>query len=88
MLDAILQLMAKRSMVTVGEVATELSISAELAEKLFFELERHGYLKCVNSACDQPCGACAAKEACRFFRAPKLWTFTEKGMEASRRLSQ
>ena len=37
MLDAILQLMAKRSMVTVGEVATELSISAGLAEKLFFE---------------------------------------------------
>ncbi len=88
MLDAVLQLMTKRSMVTVGEVATELTISAELIEKPFFELERRGYLKCVSSACDQPCGACAAKEACRFFREPKLWTFTEKGMVASRRLSQ
>jgi len=88
MLDAILQLAAKRSMVTVGEVARELTISAELAKHLFFELERQGYLKCVNSACDTPCGNCAAKEACRFFRGPRLWTFTEKGMEASRRRSE
>ncbi len=86
MLDAILQMAAQRSMVTIGDVACELSISAELARDLFLELERRGYLKSVNFACDKPCGSCPAREACRFFREPKLWAFTEKGMLASRRL--
>ncbi len=87
MLDAILKLAAKRSVVTQGDVARELSISPALAKTLFFELERQGYLKSVSAPCDTPCGDCAAKEACRFFKGPPLWTFTEKGMAASRRLS-
>jgi hypothetical protein len=87
MLNAILQLAAKRSMVTVDEVARELSVSAELAKELFVELERQGYLKCANSPCDTPCGGCVAKEACRFFQEPRLWTFTERGALTARRLS-
>ena len=88
MLDAILRLAAQGGMVTVNEVARKLAISPQLAESLFFELERQGYLKHVSTACDAPCGACAAKEACRFFKEPRLWTFTEKGVLAVRRLSE
>ncbi|MEK4034971.1 hypothetical protein WOC76_08890 [Methylocystis sp. IM3] len=88
MLDVILRLAAKRSVISQGDVARDLSISPGLAKTLFFELERQGYLKSVSAPCDTPCGDCAAKEACRFFKAPPLWAFTEKGIAAARRLSK
>lgn len=84
MFDAILRLGAEKGVVTLDDVAARLAISADLAERLFFELERRGYLKNL-SACHAPCGHCPAKEACRALREPRLWTFTEKGAQACRR---
>jgi hypothetical protein len=87
MLAAILKMAAKRSTVTVGEVARELSIDAALAERLFSELERQGYLKSVAPGCGTSCGACATSQACGLFRGLRLWTFTKKGALAAGRLS-
>lgn len=87
MLGAILKSAAKRGTVTISEVARDLSIDAELAERLFFELERQGYLKSVGADCGVSCGACAASQACGVLRGLRLWAFTEKGATAARRLS-
>lgn len=87
MLHAILQLTAKRGTVTFEEVARELSISAALAESLFVELERHGYLKSIAPACGVSCGGCGASKSCGFLKGLRLWAFTEKGAAAARRLA-
>jgi hypothetical protein len=87
MLAAILKLAAERGSVTTGEVARELSIDATLAETLFTELERQGYLKSLTPGCGESCGGCSRATACGLPRGLRLWTFTRKGAVASGRLS-
>lgn len=88
MLAAILELAAERGTVTISEVARELSIDAALAETLFSELERQGYLKSVGSDCNAYCGACSKSRACTFFKGLRVWTFTKRGAETARALSR
>lgn len=87
MFDAILRLGAEKGVITLDEVATRLAIGADLAERLFFELERRGYLKNL-SACHAPCGHCPVAGTCHALREPRLWTFTEKGAQACRRVKE
>jgi hypothetical protein len=87
MLAAILEMAAKKGTVTIGEVAREFSIDPALAEKLFSELERQGYLKSVAPDCSASCGACARLQACTFFKGLRLWMFTKKGAAVAARSS-
>ena len=83
MLAAILKMAAKGGAVTTGEVARAFSIDAALAETLFRELERQGYLKAVATGCGNACGGCAAP--CGSHSGLRLWTFTGKGASAAAR---
>jgi len=90
MLAAILKMAAEGGAVTTGEVARAFSIDAALAETLFRELERQGYLKAVATGCGQACGGlgkscggCAAP--CGSHSGLRLWTFTGKGASAAAR---
>ncbi len=87
MLAAILKLAAERGSVTISEVARELSIDAALAETLFSELERHGYLKSMTPQCEGPCAACSKSRGCGLLGGLRLWTFTKKGALAAGRAS-
>ena len=62
MLAAILKMAAERGTVTISEVARGLSIDVALAERLFYELERQGYLKSIASDCNASCGACCRSQ--------------------------
>jgi len=84
MFDAILRLGAQKGAISVGDVALTLSISPDLAKRLFHELESRGYLTSAD-ACRTPCGGCAVKDSCSAPGAPRLWRFTEKGLRAGRR---
>jgi predicted ArsR family transcriptional regulator len=86
MLNAVLRLAANSSVLTVNELARDMSISPALAEQLFDELTRRGYLQAVASPqCSAPCGHCLATEACHFFRQVRMWSLTAKGQRACRR---
>lgn len=87
MLDDLLRLAASKGTLVTAEVARDLTISPALAEQLFGELTRLGYLKFIDPGCGFICGHCAAKEACQSMRGPRFWTLTAKGDKAVRRLS-
>lgn len=87
MLDNVLRLAADKGALTIDALAREMAVSPAVAEQLFAELVRLGYLAAVASQCAAPCGHCPVKEGCRFIRQPRLWVITEKGDRAFRRLS-
>lgn len=84
MLDAVLRLAAARERMTIEEIARELAVSPAMAEQIFRELARYGYLERA-SACAAPCGGCSLKDACQAGREPRVWTVTAKGRRALER---
>jgi predicted ArsR family transcriptional regulator len=82
MLDALLRLAADNSPLTASEAARSLGVTQTMAQALFEELARRGYLRAAPTTCSLPCKGCGAHEACAG-RQARFWVLTAKGARAS-----
>lgn len=79
MLSEIIRRVGNKGVLSVKEIATDLNVTASMAEEMCLELMRQGYLQAISGECGFTCGTCGAKDACSFMRAPRVWMLTEKG---------
>jgi predicted ArsR family transcriptional regulator len=85
MLDDVLRLAADTNLLTVSDAARRLAISQTMAQLLFEELARRGYLQAASATCGVPCEGCGVRDACGAGRQARFWVLTAKGARASTR---
>ena len=71
MLERLLALILKDSLVAVAELAKALDTSPEMVESMLGELERLGYLRAVTGCASGACNVCSVQTSCRPVR---MWT--------------
>ena len=79
MLENLLELLASGELSTVQDVASRLSVSADLVEQMLQDLERGGYLVAVTGECDRHCAGCAQTSICAILGSRRVWRVTDKG---------
>jgi predicted ArsR family transcriptional regulator len=85
MLDDVLRLAVDSAPLTARDAARRLAISQTMAQLLFEELARRGYLQAASTSCGLPCDGCGVRDACGGGRQARLWILTAKGARASAR---
>ncbi len=86
MLNQILSLLAKGSVLSQMQLARHLGTTQGLVEQMLEDLERRGYVARFGGDCElAKCRACASKGSCAYTIALSGWSLTAKGREAAQR---
>jgi len=88
MLDKLLQTLGRGGVQVLDDLSQQLGITRPLLEAMISDLERMGYLKKVEQACNQHCTGCASSNLCALVGSSHVWTLTEKGQRAVARQTQ
>jgi len=82
MLEELLRRLAAGGVHSYEELVTGLSISPEMLEVMLEDLARLGYLRAVETSCDNGCHGCPAG-GCSISGRGRLWSLTAKGARAA-----
>jgi hypothetical protein len=86
MLEKLLHLVAEGGVHSYEDLTRHLSISQPLLEAMLEDLARLGYLRSVGDRCEGHCTACSIG-SCSVAGSGRLWALTDRGAEATARLS-
>jgi len=78
----VLRMIANGEAASVGQLATELAIEANLVRHMLDELVCLGYLQPSGAGCPLSCRQCTRSDACSGLS--QMWVLTEKGGRAVR----
>jgi predicted ArsR family transcriptional regulator len=67
----------------VDDLARNLEMTPQMVEAMLEGLSRMGYLRQVSGECSGRCGACPLAGTCQVTSGGRLWTLTERGLQAS-----
>jgi predicted ArsR family transcriptional regulator len=67
----------------LDDLANNLETTPQMVEAMLEELSRLGYLRQVGSGCSERCDACPMAGKCQVASGGRVWTLTERGLQAS-----
>jgi hypothetical protein len=67
----------------VNDLARSLETTPQMVEAMLEEFTRMGYLRQVSGECGGRCGACRLAGICQVASGGRLWTLTERGLQAN-----
>ena len=67
----------------LDHLAHDLETTPQMVEAMLEELSRLGYLRQVSGGCSERCGACPMAGTCRIASGGRVWTLTERGLQAT-----
>jgi predicted ArsR family transcriptional regulator len=85
MLERLLQILARKEIATMEDLAQHLGISHDLLEQMLQDLSRGGYVELVEMACDRRCAGCSESPICALVQGKRVWRVTEKGFRLAAR---
>ena len=83
-MKALLRMVAEGGLHSVDELARRMGVAGPLLEAALPDLARMGYLRAADEGCAAHCGGCPAG-GCSPSAGGRLWTLTEKGIQAAQR---
>lgn len=85
MLEKLLRLVATGGIHSHAALARELDTTEALLDSMIQDLVRLGYLRLAeDAACESHCQDCPVHDACGIGGGGRLWTLTDRGMQAAR----
>jgi hypothetical protein len=78
LLQKLLEKVATGGVHIYDDLRRELDVSQGLLEQMLIDLGRMGYLKRVNTGCEEHCAGCPLSGACAVGQSGQVWTLTEK----------
>ena len=67
----------------LDDLAHNLGTTPQMVEAMLGELSRLGYLRQVSGGCSERCGTCPMAGTCQVASGGRIWTLTERGLQAS-----
>lgn len=64
------------------ELASLLNVNEALLEQMLFDLGRAGYVQVTPALCIGSCQMCDSQHNCGLLHQGRIWTVTEKGLNA------
>jgi hypothetical protein len=86
MLEQILRALGEGRLLSIDELAKRLDVTHPMVEAMMRDLERMGYLKALQPACDRHCAGCSSDSICTIIGGAHIWSLSEKGQLAISRL--
>jgi Mn-dependent DtxR family transcriptional regulator len=78
MLEQLLTHIAAGGIRSYTQLASELNVSEDLLTQMLEDLERMGYLRRIDSTCENRCQHCEMSRSCSVHDSGRIWTMTEK----------